>query len=183
MRTSGTVSALLAEYLWILSLGVVTKTMNRHSVSAHGLVSRGWVWRVVGAVVALLNDRLLPERYHLDTAELQKSFETVLSWCQQYLADRNPGAVQYRGLPLKQPIQTRIRGAVIYRGCRVLAADPQVSQVKGAGAGSFPKQPERVYSPWYQQRIKSWRIRLGFADADVMQSVPLMQTSYRGREL
>lgn len=133
-------------------------------------------------MVAVLNDRLLPERYHLDAAGIQQRFEAALSWCQQYLADRDPGAVQYRGLPLDQPSQSRIRGTVIYRGCRV-AADPQVSQVNGAGAGSVSKQPERVYTPWYQQRIKSWRIRLGFADADVMQSVPLMQPSYRGREL
>jgi hypothetical protein len=158
--------------------------MNRHSVSAHRHVLPGWVWRVVGAVVALLNDRLLPQRYHLDAAGIQHRFEAALSWCQQYLADRDPGAIQYRGLPLDQLDQpSRSRGEVIYRGCRVVAADLQASQVNGAGAGSVLKQPERVYIPWYQQRIKSWRIRLGFADADVMQPVPLMQTSYRGREV
>ncbi|NJL97583.1 MAG: hypothetical protein HC818_01755 [Synechococcaceae cyanobacterium RM1_1_27] len=152
--------------------------MNRHSVPFERSESRTLVWRAIGAMVAFLNDRLLPQRYHLDADTLHQRFEAVLAWCRSYLADRDPGVVQYRGLPVDPEawVEPGIPASaeVIYRGCRV----PVETFVTG-----IARPTESAYVPWYQTRIKNWRLRLGFADTDLMQKTPVMQASYRGRDI
>ncbi|MGF1576627.1 MAG: hypothetical protein ACFCU9_11955 [Cyanophyceae cyanobacterium] len=152
--------------------------MNRHSVPFDRSESRSFVWQAIGAVVGFLNDRLLPEQYHLDADKLHQRFEAVLAWCRSYLADRDPGIVQYRGLPVDPEtlIEPGIPASaeVMYRGCRV----PVETFAPGVA-----RPAEKAYVPWYQTRIKSWRLRLGFADADLMQTTPVMQASYRGRDI
>lgn len=135
---------------------------------------RSLVWRAFAAFVALLNDRLLPQRYHLDAEAVARRFDAALAWCRQYLADRDPGASQYRGLPLSaDPTEVQripASARVMYRGC------PMAVGI----VASMDAPAQRLYTPWYQTKLKAVRLRFGLADVDALAPTPELQPSYRG---
>ncbi|WP_038026066.1 hypothetical protein [Synechococcus sp. PCC 7336] len=128
-------------------------------------------------LIAFINDRILPANRPLDA-------EAIAAWCQQFLAERDAGEFQYRGLPVDPEFAAAMNrpGAIDefwYRGQRVTvksAESARPAYLLSAGA-------EKPFVPSYQRTLKKWIVRADMTDMDRVAATPDMEYSFRGRDL
>ncbi|MEO0853182.1 MAG: hypothetical protein AAFY15_06730, partial [Cyanobacteria bacterium J06648_11] len=102
------------------------------------------------------------------------------AWCQQYLADRDPGELQFRGVAMApQEVAKPSATTFAYRGLMVAAAMPEASFTIAA----LPAATAEPFVPVYQQKLRSLLLEKGWQDMDEMAATPSLQTTYRGRPL
>ena len=129
------------------------------------------------ALVAFLNDRLLPSRYPLDA-------ECILAWCREFLAKYDAGENQYRGVPvdpafvaaMDRPIITGEQD-VMFRGAKVNV------QRRSRRAHLLAASLEQPFVPDYQKSLKKLMAEAEMVDMDLMAATPEMEPCFRGREL
>ncbi|MEM6445477.1 MAG: hypothetical protein AAF704_02785 [Cyanobacteria bacterium P01_D01_bin.123] len=139
---------------------------DRQLASLRWLMWQLWVW-----CVDFLNDRVLPADRHIDA-------EAVAAWCQQFLADRDPGELQYRGVAMtSQPAATPSATTFAYRGLLVAAAQPEAD----VAIAALPTATAEPFVPEYQRQLRALLIAKGWQDLDAVASTPPLQASYRGR--
>ncbi len=163
-------------------LGFSASTMKISSSPAARVVG-AFVWKAWSGLIGFLNDRLLPERLHVQPEALPEWIAQVWASYLRYREASRPGPVQFRGLtvdpnPVQATHSARLGSRpVYYRGCPVetvaYCGDP-------APAGQLI--PERAFVPPYWKLLNSLRLKLNLADVDRYQVIPELQRVYRGQE-
>ncbi len=154
---------------------------GRHSTDP--TLPHGLIWRILVALiewaVPLMNDRFLPNSHQIRSEAVIQWLQDRWIWCQRYLADRDPGPLQFRGMPMSRvvaPVPVAVRQQTIsYRGCVVPV---QVADPKVIAASLKPTTP---FQPAYQRRLKTWFMNLGVADLDQLPTSPDLDRIYRGQ--
>jgi hypothetical protein len=150
--------------------------MSRHrSFTSAAVPHRSPFWRGLAAVLAWISDRWLPAENPLTIEVLLNQWQQVQRWWHQFLAEHDPGEVQFRGLPLskQQSVNPSLRTqpiSILFRGC------PASHSASTPGV-----QPMQPYTPWYQQRLQSLIARLPLADMDRYSATPGQERQYRGQ--
>lgn len=125
-----------------------------------------YLWLAFAWLVGRVNDWVLPDNRQLDAV-------AIASWCAQYLKDRNPGDLQFRGMAVgdrePQPTVTRFS----YRG---LTVETGVSKAASVAT-------EAPFVPAYQRSIRYWLNRLNLRDMDRSPASLNLDASYRGTSL
>ncbi len=125
-----------------------------------------YLWLAFAWLVGRINDWLLPDNRQLDAV-------AIASWCAQYLDDRNPGNLQFRGMSIgdrePQPRVTQFS----YRGLKV--------NTGAAEAAAFSTAVPFV--PAYQRSVRYWLNRLNLRDMDRRAEVLNLDTNYRSNAL
>lgn len=82
-----------------------------------------FVWQVWSGLMGFLNDRLLPERYHIRPEALPEWIAQVWAGYLRYREASRPGAIQFRGLTVdpSRDLRSAHLGSrpLRYRGCPV----------------------------------------------------------------
>ncbi|MFQ3613649.1 MAG: hypothetical protein SNJ68_08040 [Cyanobacteriota bacterium] len=160
--------------------GFWASTMKISSSPAARVVG-SFLWRAWSGLIGFLNDRLLPERYHVQPEALPQWVARVWAHYLRYREASRPGAVQFRGLTVdpshvQDPHSIRLGSRpVYYRGCRI-------QTVAYSGEPTSMNTVERAFVPPYWKLLNSLRLKLNLADADRYQVTPELQRVYRGRE-
>lgn len=142
--------------------------LDRRVEALRAIAWQIWVW-----LVSLINEWILPEDRGIDA-------EAIAAWCQQYLADRDPGELQFRGMTMApQGVAKPSSTTFAYRGLMVAAALPEASFAIAA----LPAATAEPFVPVYQQKLRSLLLEKGWQDMDKVAATPSLQTTYRGRAL
>lgn len=132
---------------------------------------KAFMWHLWVSLVTFLNDRVLPEERGIDA-------EAVAAWCQQFLADRDPGELQYRGVSMSpQSVATPSAISFAYRGLLVAAAQP----AGHVAIAALPAATAEPFVPAYQQQLRALLLAKGWNDLDKVAVTPELKISYRGR--
>ena len=128
------------------------------------------------ALIAFLNDRLLPSNRALDA-------EAILHWCQNFLAKYDAGENQYRGVPVDPAFaaamdRPMIDDDVMFRGQKI-ATNRRRSRRAYLLAGSL----EQPFVPAYQRSLRQLMVDAEMTDMDLVTGTPEMEFSFRGRDL
>lgn len=162
-------------------LGFSASTMKISSSAARFVGA--FLWQAWSGLIGFLNDRLLPERYHVQPEALPEWIARVWANYLRYREVSRPGAVQFRGLTVdpgvvQDPRSVRLGSRPLYyRGCPVetvaYSGDPTpASQLKS----------ESAFVPPYWKLLNTLRLKLNLADVDRYQVTPELQRAYRGQE-
>ena len=127
------------------------------------------------ALIAFLNDRLLPTNRPLDG-------EAILAWCQAFLDKYDAGENQYRGVPVDPEFAAAMdRPAgietIAFRG-RKVAVKP-----KSRPAYLLAASLRQPFVPRYQRSLRQLIFQAEMTDMDALAATPEMEPSFRGREL
>lgn len=125
-----------------------------------------YLWLAFAWLVGRVNDWLLPDNRHIDAV-------AIASWCAQYLEDRNPGAHQFRGMPIVDAEPQTTAPQFNYRGLTVKTGVPETA----AAATEVP------FVPAYQRSVRYWLNRLNLRDMDRRAAVLNLDANYRGNAL
>ncbi len=153
------------------------------SLSPAAGVVGAFLWQVWSGLMGFLNDRLLPERYHIRPEALPEWIAQVWAGYLRYREASRPGAIQFRGLTVdpsqvQDPHSVRLGSRpVYYRGCPVKAV-----AYSGDPSPAGQLITERAFVPPYWKLLNTLRLKLNLADADRYQVTPELQRVYRGQE-
>ena len=151
------------------------------SLSPAAGVVGAFLWQVWSGLIGFLNDRLLPERYHIRPEALPEWITQVWAGYLRYREASRPGAIQFRGLTVdpSRDLRSAHLGSrpLRYRGC-------PVETVARPGDPSPTAQPipEKAFVPPYWRLLNALRLKLSLADVDCYPVTPALQRVYRGRE-
>ncbi|MCF2970983.1 hypothetical protein L1047_07235 [Synechococcus sp. Nb3U1] len=154
--------------------------MNISSSPAARVVG-SFLWQAWSGLIGFLNDRLLPERFHVQPEALPQWVARVWAHYLRYREASRPGAVQFRGLAVdpsqvQDPHSVRLGSRpVYYRGC-------PIETVAYSGEPTSVSSMEKAFVPPYWQLLNTLRLKLNLADMDCYQVTPELQRVYRGRE-
>ncbi len=115
---------------------------------------KGILWTVVIGVVSFLNTRVLPSSARLNPHRVVARLQRGLDWCQEYLAEQDPGPQQFRGIAI-DPTTVETSEPVDW------------TQVTYRGA-AVQFQPTSVYHPWHQKMLSRWMLNMGLKDIDTL---------------
>ncbi len=140
-----------------------------------------FLWLVWSGLIGFLNDRLLPERFHVRPEALPEGLAQLWGRYLRYRQASRPGAIQFRGLTV-DPGQGGYSayfggsGLLRYRGCPLEmvapARDPSVAA---------PAIAKTAFVPSYQRLLNTLRLKLSLADVDCYGVAPALQRVYRGQ--
>jgi hypothetical protein len=145
------------------------------------------LWKAWSGLIGFLNDRLLPERFHVRPEALPEWLAQLWGRYLRYRQASRPGKIQFRGLTV-DPSQGESSASLVgssllrYRGCpleRVAHPLPhQPFPVRVSGTESLTP-----FVPPYWRLLNTLRLKLSLADVDSYSVTPALQRVYRGQEL
>ena len=125
---------------------------------------RHYAWTAFAGFIALMNDRLLPQNRPLDA-------RAIADWCSAFLAARDAGQHQYRGLPVDPEFAAAMDQPgnlqeFTYRGIKVgVNVNPKPRYLLGKGS-SVP------FVPTYQLQLRKWILQHQMTDRDLVAAPP-----------
>ncbi|MEN9232277.1 MAG: hypothetical protein Q6L68_15375 [Thermostichus sp. DG02_5_bins_236] len=168
------------QHQFLTVQGFLASTMKISSSPAARVVG-SFLWQAWSGLIGFLNDRLLPERYHVQPEALPQWVARVWANYLCYREASRPGAIQFRGLTVdpshvQDPRSVRLGSRpVYYRGC-------PIETVAYSASAQPVKVMEKAFVPPYWKLLNTLRLRLNLADADRYQVTPALQRVYRGQE-
>ena len=134
-----------------------------------------YIWVIFAWLIALINDRLLPQNRALDARK-------IADWCREFLAAHDAGDHQYRGRPIDPEFAAAMArtdnvGAFTYRGIKVrVKSTPHPSYLLNSGT-AVP------FVPTYQLQLRKWILQSRMTDKDFGAAAPEIHSRFRGREI
>ncbi|MEN9202439.1 MAG: hypothetical protein Q6K80_08275 [Thermostichus sp. DG_1_6_bins_120] len=140
-----------------------------------------FLWQAWSGWIGFLNDRLLPQRYHVQPEALPRWVAQVWANYLHYREASHPGAIQFRGLTVdpshvRDPRSVRLGSRPVhYRGC-------PIETVAYSGEPTAMNTVEKAFVPPYWKLLNSLRLKLNLPDLDCYPVAPPLQRVYRGQE-
>ncbi|MEN9246068.1 MAG: hypothetical protein Q6J78_05115, partial [Thermostichales cyanobacterium SRBZ-1_bins_19] len=140
---------------------------------------RSWIWSVVHALVAFLNDRLLPQAWHLDAEGIADGWQRAWENLRTYVTEQPDAPKRYRGVIIDEtaapnrpaPVMTE---TVYYRGCPIQRTATGKVAVDVSAPAYVPP-----YQRWFETRVRTWLINLGLGNRDLTDPTPALEKVYR----
>jgi len=141
---------------------------------------RSWIWSTVYGLVAFLNDRFLPQSWHLNPEKVADRVQHLWHELLTYVTEQPDAPKRYRGVIIDEsalpsrpaPVITR---TVYYRGC----------PIQRTSSGQVPLDlttPPYVppYQRWMDTQWRTWMLNLGLGNQDLTAPTPAPEKLYRG---